>query len=111
MFSEIRHDVDTNVITLISDTGLIEIPYGMYLMVRDIRSDNYFVGRIVRCSDTVLGFDVLAAESGSSEYKFSIELFLREIAVCREFKLTDIPRIINWSWIGIELNYRYFKKG
>lgn len=126
MYRGIRYDEGTKIIRLLTDTDTIEIPYGTILMVRHIyrvdpnklvssikEGKRYsFVGRIVvRESDSYIGFDVLSAEEDSSMYKFSIGISLRDLVECREFKLTDIPRIINWSWIGEEINYRYFKKG
>ena len=93
----------------IPELGIVSVV--IPLMVRHKLSPervNCFVGRICSNGGGALGFDVLASESSSALYKFSLVIEYSKMEI-RDFKPTDIPLMINWSWIGLEIKRKFFR--
>lgn len=92
----------------------------MVLMIRHVYTpDNdglckeySFVGRIHSYgTGGIFKFVVLAAESSDDRYKYynTVGVWLNELILCREFKMRDVPLLVNWSWIGLDIRHKYFR--
>lgn len=95
------------------DDVLQKVPLSRYCLVKHTAQGSTFsfVGKVCSIGQKMLSFDVLAAESKHPRYQFNIGVPFNELVSCRLLKANDMPRLINWAWIGPELRRKFFKVG
>jgi hypothetical protein len=88
----------------------VSIPLGEFLMVKfNHLSKSYaIVGKVCSSGDDTLSFDVCGAQSSSDMLKFNISVPVCDITSLRVMSVRDVPLMINWSWIGLDIRRKYF---
>lgn len=88
----------------------VSLPLGEYLMVKfNHKGTSYtFVGKVCSMDEDTLSFDVGGAQSSSAMFKFNISVPVCDLISIRVMGIRDVPLMINWSWIGLDIRRRYF---